>query len=520
VSLLVRVWCALFVCVVGVLCCGGVAVAASAEAGRVRYVKEADTSFESYVRAPSAEQAQWMREHYFRQKTYAPYFDSRTSWYPNAWSYRDAYAIYGESDPAQQWVLRDPQGRRLYIPWGCQGGSCPQFAADIGSPAFRRWWIDNAIRTLRNGYRGLFVDDVNLLFKVSDGNGTEVAPLDPRTGRAMTESDWRRYMAEFVEQISSEVKAALPGIEIAHNPIWFAGHTDPYTQRALLAADYIDLERGVSDNFSGGGGTYGLETFLAHVDWLHQHGKAVVYDSYTNTQDGAEYNLAAYFLTAEDRDGFRTSYRQTPDNWWAAYNVQLGAPTGPRYSWNGLLRRDFQNGYALLNQPGATTKTLTLPPDALAPDNTPRTTTTLPPASGRIILTGGGAITLRGGGRGKTRKARARARATLVLRAVANPRGTRKARRVRARSARRSSTALVRGRVRHATGGRVRLVLRRKIGRRWHVVRRSSTPLRHGKRFRRVFRGLRRGSYRVQARYLTRAGHVTARRSRHMQIRR
>jgi hypothetical protein len=78
----------------------------------------------------------------------------------------------------------------------------------------------------------------------------------------------------------------------------------------------------------------------------------------------------------------------------------------------------------------------------------------------------------------------------------------------------------VRGRVIHARGGRVRLVLRRKIGARWRVVRASSTPLKQGKAFRRVFRGLHRGTYRVRARYLPRAGRVTAQRSKHMRIRR
>jgi hypothetical protein len=473
-----------------VLCFGGVAVAASDEAGRVRFVKEADSGFESFVRAPSVEQQAWMRAHFFRQKTYAPFFDSRTDWYPNAWSYRDAYAIYGDSDPAQKWVLRDSAGRRLYIPWGCQGGSCPQFAADIGNPEFRRWWIDEALRTLKNGYRGLFIDDVNLWMKVSDGNGNDVAPIDPRTGQPMTDADWRRYMAEFVEQVSSEIKAALPGHEIAHNPLWFAGHSDPYTQRALLAADYIDLERGVSDNFSAGTGTYGLETFFEHIDWLHQHGKAVIYDSYANTKDTAEYNLAAYFLTAQDRDGLRTNYRHTPDDWWSAYNVELGAPTGPRYHWNGLLRRDFQNGYALLNQPGNPTKTVG--------------NIRLPASSGRVV------VTKRSGG--------ARTTPTVVLRAVANPRLATRPR--TASAARHRSTALVRGRVIHARGGRVRLLVRRKVGAHWRVVRASSAPLRQGKAFRRVFRGLERGTYRVRARYLPRAGRVTAQRSKHMRIRR
>ena len=473
-----------------------VAVAASAKAGQVRFVKEADSGFESYVRAPSAAQAQWMREHFFRQKTYAPYFDSRTSWYPNAWSYRDLYAIYtdgrdgGVAGQHPDWILKDPQGRRLYIPYACEGGTCPQYAADIGSPAFRSWWIDQAKQTLAHGYKGLFVDDVNLLFKVSDGQGNEVAPLDPRTGQPMTATNWRRYMAEFVEQITREVKATHPDMEIAHNPIWFAGHDDPYTKRALLAADYIDLERGVSDNFSRGGGTYGLETFFTHVDWLHRNGKAVIYDSYADTQDAAEYNLAAYFLTAEDRDGFRTNYRHTPDNWWAAYDVELGAPTGPRTTWNGLLRRDFQNGYVLVNQPQNPTQTITHPADAHAPDNTPRTTTTLPPASGRVILT-------------KTTGGRP----SLVLEALARPsRGGR-------------SKTLVRGRVNRARKGRVAVAVSRRVGGGWRAVRRSSVKLTAGNRYRRVFRGLKPGTYKVQGHYLQSSGRVQARTSRRLRIR-
>ena len=89
-----------------------------------------------------------MREHFWRQKTYAPYFDARTSWYPNAWTYKDLYAIYvdgrGEVKPDQHddWILKDAQGKRLYIPYNCHDGSCSQYAGDIGNPAFRAQWID------------------------------------------------------------------------------------------------------------------------------------------------------------------------------------------------------------------------------------------------------------------------------------------------------------------------------------------------------------------------------------------
>ena len=156
--------------------------------------------------------------------------------------------------PTPDWILKDPQGRRLYIPYACEGAP-PQYAADIGSPAFRSWWIDQAKQTLAHGYKGLFVDDVNLLFKVSDGQGNEVAPLDPAHRPAHDGHQLAALHGRIRGTNHREVKATHPDMEIAHNPIWFAGHDDPYTKRALLAADYIDLERGVSDNFSRGGGT-------------------------------------------------------------------------------------------------------------------------------------------------------------------------------------------------------------------------------------------------------------------------
>src|SRR3954451_3738521 len=189
--------------------------------GTVHFVRGAEAHFDRFTAAPGPAQQRWMREHYWRMRTYAPYFDARLRWSPGAWTYKDAYAIYRRGTLAsaqERFALRDARGRKLSIPWGCAGGRCPQFAGDIGNPAFRADWIADARRQLAAGYRGLWIDDVNMLLQVGDGSGRLVAPQDPRTGRAMTEADWRRYMATFMEQI----RAAFPAQEIVHNVIWFA----------------------------------------------------------------------------------------------------------------------------------------------------------------------------------------------------------------------------------------------------------------------------------------------------------
>ena len=76
---------------------------------------------------------------------------------------------------------------------------------------------------------------------------------------------------------------------MVHNGIWYAGcgadagscWADPQVRRQLLSADLIDLERGVNDaGITGGDGRWGYETFMSRIDWLHEHGKGVIFDSY------------------------------------------------------------------------------------------------------------------------------------------------------------------------------------------------------------------------------------------------
>src|SRR4029450_2551777 len=104
-----------------------------------------------------------MRAHYARMLVYTPYFDTRLSWYPDAWVYKDLYAIYPNSPVLRahpEWVLRDASGTLLYIRFACANGKCSQYAADIGNPAFRRNWIDEVSAVLAKGYRGMMIDDV------------------------------------------------------------------------------------------------------------------------------------------------------------------------------------------------------------------------------------------------------------------------------------------------------------------------------------------------------------------------
>jgi hypothetical protein len=328
-----------------------------------------------------------MRQKYWRLVAYSPYFDSRLAWFPDAWVYKDLYAIYPDGTLATEhpeWILRDAGGAKLYIPYACSGGTCPQYAADVGDVGFRARWIADAKATVGAGYRGIYVDDVNLLLaRVGDGTGKSVVPIDRRTGAPMTEADWRRYMAEFCEAI----RAAFPSSELVHNVIWYAGQSDPFVARELLSTTFVNLERGVNDDgIRGGAGTYGYETFLALVDWLHARGKGVIFDATAKTDAGREYGLASWLLVSNGRDGLGNDPGGTPDDWWTGYDVSLGSPSAARYASQGVTRRDFEHGVVLVNQPGAAARTVTFDGTYVDLHGASVTSVTLGPAQGAVLL--------------------------------------------------------------------------------------------------------------------------------------
>ena len=150
---------ALFILIAGM-------ASAQSSAGIVRFGRRTGPSFDTYTNSPTVSQQQWMQQHFWRMVVYSPYFDTRTSWYPDGYVYIDSYAIYTGSVLASQhpeWILKDANGNKLYIPWGCSNGACPQYAADFSNAVYRQYWINQAAPILAKGYQGLFIDDVNNL---------------------------------------------------------------------------------------------------------------------------------------------------------------------------------------------------------------------------------------------------------------------------------------------------------------------------------------------------------------------
>ena len=387
---------------------------AGAATNPIRFYRSATANFDAYTCAQpdgtscsTPEEQQWMRDHYWRIRGFTPWFDSSNgpnsaiSWGLPSDVYTELYAIYRESNVGvpnlgtlsrhPTWVLRDRadvpstsaiEGRRLYLPWFCDDPKpgCPEFAADIGNQYFRNWWINRMRDVMSHGYTGIYVDDVNLDWRIADGSGRYIKPWDPRTKKRMTLDHWRKYVATFTEQI----RAAFPDALIIHNGFFWQNRDNPWVQRETAAADFLELERGFNDaGLTAGRSTdrFALRHLLAYIDWLHKLGKSVILEPHFNTptMSGAtptpavmsarrEQEIAGYFLIRARRDAIVADFQSDPprtggtNNWSPMWETDMGSALAARYEWQpGLLRRNFENGFVLENMPERPQRVITLP---------------------------------------------------------------------------------------------------------------------------------------------------------------
>lgn len=218
---------------------------------------------------------QFYRWRYESLCSFTPFFDAMLPWFgKKAFCYYDISAIYAgapagtpgpvappySANQPQGWILRDDAGNPLYIPYNCSGGTCPQFAGDFTNPAFVAYQIAQLKAIVAKGY-DLWLDDVNLDIRLSDGAGNQVLPA------GITAETWAARMVDYVERI----REAFPLTRIVHNSLWQSAAAPELIVRQIDACDYVNLERGFGDPNLTNATRRDLARFIVRVHAYNRH---------------------------------------------------------------------------------------------------------------------------------------------------------------------------------------------------------------------------------------------------------
>lgn len=321
--------------------------------GKVRLARADSSDFNIFTSSLDSAVQQSVNQMFQRLLVYSPGFDSNKSWYDRGWAYTSLYGIpVAEANATNDaYILRDQAGNRLYL-------EANVYAANILDQNYRTAFIDNAKTLVAKGYRGLFIDDVNLNYKIQNAAGTTAIAY--QNGTQISLGEWQTAVGLFAEAIRS----ALPQTEIVHNSVWSADSAGNYLSdsqtRVINSAQAQFIESGIHQTGLTGG-TLGIMTIQNQkrfIDRVHVLNKSVILGGVPAALAEKEYALAYYYLFSAGVD-FISDNNVTPSAPYAGYALDLGAPVGPAVRDGSVWTRQFARGYVLLNEPGGFLQTVT-----------------------------------------------------------------------------------------------------------------------------------------------------------------
>jgi len=289
-----------------------------------------------------------------------------SSTYKNQVAYKVGdFCSISENHP--DWFLLDTNGQRIPT---SPGGN--YYRMDPGNPDWRNFFVTRVLEfQAQKGWSGLFLDNLEAsLSKVQqDGKKSAKYPDDASYQAAVL--GFLQYLeVNYSQPYNRPVVANI--IARRDEATWFT-----YLQ-------YLDgamQERWSVD--------WSLETYVSEDKWksdmalaekTQSQGKYIILVAPGNEADANRQNFAfaSYLLISNGKAAFRYSNSTTYLYAWlySNYQVDLGAPLGPRYPSGSLWRRDFTKGFVTVDPVNHTATISTNPPSAPTSTATPMSITT------------------------------------------------------------------------------------------------------------------------------------------------
>lgn len=268
------------------------------------------------------------------------------------WKSQVAYKAGDFCDISQNhsdWFLLDPNGNRL--------SSNGFYFMDPGNAGWRQFWLTRALEMQQLfGWNGIFMDNVeaSLAKHQRAGRALQRYPTDASYQAAILGFLQYLYTGYFQPQGRS-LYANI--ISISDVSIWFAYM--PYLDGAMQEGWAVDWSNGYLSQ------SYWLED-LELAEQTQAMGKQAILVSQGASNDSArqEFAFGSYLLVMNGKASFRYGDESVYNEAWLYpnYEVDLGAPLGARYQSGNLWRRDFANGYVVVDPVNHSADISTTPP--------------------------------------------------------------------------------------------------------------------------------------------------------------
>ena len=234
------------------------------------------------------------------------------------------------------WFLLDQYGNRIV-----NGNSVYM---DPGNMEYRAFWLKRA-RALQEQFHwdGIFIDNLEASLGKISNKGTILAKYPDDASYQSAIEGFLKYLHEnYFAPSGQPVLANI--ISIRDCKVWL--RYLQYLDGAMIEAFAVDWSndyRSASD----------WESQLSVIDQALSQGKTLILVSQAEHPDSnrQEFAFASYLLVANENVSFRYAdsegYREI--SLFENYFLDLGEPLGPRYKKGFAWRRDFNNGYILVN---------------------------------------------------------------------------------------------------------------------------------------------------------------------------
>lgn len=271
------------------------------------------------------------------------------------------------ADRNEDWFLHNGAGERLYDRY--QGRY--YYRMNPASSGWRKFYLARLKALMFGdeeapplGYDGFFYDNIELSFNNSrtDLHNSDGRVREFENAKAFRTAwrDWLKYMRD---GLGTGVPLWANMIDGSHTSDEWNSYL-PFLD-GVLTESFITGWHGLSREQQDGD--------LAQAEYALAQGKGLFAVSQGTQQDERtqQFALASFLLVAEpDKPAyFRYASAENYVFWWLYnnYNAQLGSPLGPRYKVKSGWRRDFENGYVVVDQIKRTGKIVELSSSFQAP---------------------------------------------------------------------------------------------------------------------------------------------------------